>query len=386
FLNYYFKIYQTIYNVFDKTEVYDLYYIEPKNVSIEFPKKKRNLIYIYVESLENSELSKENGGYRNESIIPEIEELAINNLNFSHNEKIGGFNQTPGTSYTVGAIIGQTAGLPLITINPQEKNNQNLYNNLLKNAYSLGEILKEEGYKNYFMMGSDRYFADRAGYLLTHGSYTIFDYDTAIIKKYIPYGYDNKWWGFEDKKLYEYAKTKLKNISKKEETFNFTLLTVDTHPQGGYLDKNCKTDESLTKYENVFKCGSNMLGEFISWIQKQKFYKNTTIIITGDHLNMSKEGIHDKIPKNYKQRVLNVFLNPAIKTDCNKNREMTSFDMYPTTLAAIGAKIDGNRLGLGTNLFSCEKTISEEIGKDYFLKELDKNSPYYRNCLLRDKC
>ena len=36
-------------------------------------------------------------------------------------------------------------------------------------------------------------------------------------------------------------------------------------------------------------------------------------------------------------------------------------DMYPTTLAAMSIKIEGNKMGLGTNLFSNEKTLLNGI-------------------------
>ena len=39
-------------------------------------------------------------------------------------------------------------------------------------------------------------------------------------------------------------------------------------------------------------------------------------------------------------------------TDQIKNRQFTHMDMYPTTLAAMGFNIEGNKLALGTNLFS----------------------------------
>ena len=51
--------------------------------------------------------------------------------------------------------------------------------------------------------------------------------------------------------------------------------------------------------------------------------------------------------------------------------------MFPSTLAALGVKIEGDRLGLGTNLFSDKNTIPEEIGLDKFNNELQKYSSYY---------
>ena len=43
----------------------------------------------------------------------------------------------------------------------------------------------------------------------------------------------------------------------------------------------------------------------------------------------------------------------------------------------MGYSIEGNRLGLGTNLFSSKKTLSEEMGYDEFNLELGKNSRFY---------
>ena len=52
-------------------------------------------------------------------------------------------------------------------------------------------------------------------------------------------------------------------------------------------------------------------------------------------------------------------------------------DYFPTTLASLGATIDGERLGLGTNLFSEEPTLMEEVGVDTFSEEMTKYSSYY---------
>ena len=45
------KVDEFIYSQFNSTSLFDDYYVSSKDVSIEFPEDKRNLIYIYVESL-----------------------------------------------------------------------------------------------------------------------------------------------------------------------------------------------------------------------------------------------------------------------------------------------------------------------------------------------
>ena len=92
-----------------------------------------------------------------------------------------------------------------------------------------------------------------------------------------------------------------------------------------------------------------------------------------------QENFYDDISDDYVRTVYNAFINVPYNNINNKNRVFTTMDMFPTTLGALGASIDGDRLGLGTNLFSNKKTISEEIGINNLNAELKKNSNYYYN-------
>lgn len=55
-------------------------------------------------------------------------------------------------------------------------------------------------------------------------------------------------------------------------------------------------------------------------------------------------------------------------------REYSTFDNFPTVLAAMGIKIEGNQLGLGVNLFSDKETLVEKYGNEYVERELYKRS------------
>ena len=211
-------------------------YVDGSNVSLTFPKDKRNLIYIYVESLENSAMSKKNNGMEDESYIPNLEKLAINNLNFSNNNGVGGSIQVSNTSCTIAAMVAQTSGVPLKVIS---FNAYHDYGDSLPGVYALGDVLKDYGYKNYLMLGSDASFGGRRDYFTTHGNYEIYDYLYALDNNWIDSDY-YVWWGYEDKKLFEFAKKELTKISKQDEPFNFTLLTADTHFTDGYVDEDCE--------------------------------------------------------------------------------------------------------------------------------------------------
>ncbi len=67
-------------NSLKKTDIYEKYYVNTNDVNIKLPDKKRNLIVIYLESMEASLFSKENGGAFDKSIVSELEDIAINNF------------------------------------------------------------------------------------------------------------------------------------------------------------------------------------------------------------------------------------------------------------------------------------------------------------------
>lgn len=87
----------------------------------------------------------------------------------------------------------------------------------------------------------------------------------------------------------------------------------------------------------------------------------------------------NNIEPNYDRTIYNLFINSSEKEKNSKNREFSSMDMFPTTLASIGVKIEGNKLGLGTNLYSGEKTILEKYGINYVDEEFKKNSTFYND-------
>ena len=198
-----------------------------------------------------------------------------------------------------------------------------------------------------------------------------------IETKKIPSDY-KEWWGYEDYKSFKFDKEKLLEIAEDNEPFNFTILTADTHFIDGYIDKSCKDLKFDSRYANSFYCSDSKINSFINWIRMQDFYENTTIIITGDHLTMQNMDIN----YSYTRSIYNAFINSKVNPIKTNNRLFSSLDYFPTTLAALGCKIEGDRLGLGTNLFSDKKTILEEFGLDYVNLELNKRSNYYNHEIL----
>ena len=358
-------------------------YVDPRTTKITFPEQKRNLIYIYLESMESTFASKEDGGGLDFNCIPELTKLAEENTNFSNTDKLGGGYPAYGGTWTMAGIFSQTSGIPIKNSEQTDDVNATLaeQSSFSSQARNLEDIFADEGYNQCFMIGSDATFGGRRAYFESHGKgqTEICDYNTAKENGQIPEDY-YVWWGYEDQKLFANAQEKLTELSSKDEPFNFTMLTVDTHFEDGYVCEQCQNEFGDNQYANVMACSSRQVDAFVKWIQQQPFYEHTTIVISGDHLTMDSDFCND-VSEDYERSVYNVFINlpEGLDTSFEKthSREFATLDMFPTTLAAMGVTIEGDRLALGVNLFSDEQTLTEQYGRKGLDKELMKKSKFY---------
>lgn len=358
-------------------------YVDPTDVEVVFPEQKRNLIYIFLESMETTYSDVDDGGAFDENVIPELTEIAQTNEDFSGADpKLNGGYSLAGTTWTMGAMFAQTSGLPLnISISANDMDTQDSF---FPGVTTLGDILSDAGYTQTLLIGSEAQFGGRKLYFQEHGNYEMEDYSYAIENGLIPSDY-KVWWGYEDQKLFEFAKEKLLQLSQGDEPFNLTMLTVDTHFEDGYVCEQCPTEYD-TQYSNVMACSSRQVGEFLKRIQQQDFYENTTIVISGDHPTMDSDYCAEIDQEgNYDRRVFTAYINAAAYAQDQQERTYSTFDNFPTTLAALGVQIDGDRLGLGTNLFSGTKTLLEEFGNSKVNAELKKKSEFIEKLSAVDK-
>ena len=348
---------------FVQSDFIDTNFADPREVKMQFPDKKRNLVFIYLESMENSYLSTSQGGYMDEDLLAPLTELAEEGFSFSHLEKgFGGPVTTTGCNWSVASMVNMKTGLPMKV--PTGGNSYGSPGGFLPGAVTLGDILAAEGYEQSLMFGATATFGGLKYFYEMHGNYNICDYDAAVEKGLIPQNYF-VWWGYEDDKLYEFAKDEITRLYETGKPFNFVMETADTHFPDGYVSPNTPmTRES--QYANVIAYSASEVTKFVRWIQEQPFYDNTTIILIGDHLSMDKT-FFANFDSDYLRTTFNLILNPApelksVSEERFHNRWWANFDMFPTTLASMGVKIDGDKLGLGTNLFSDKETLFEENG------------------------
>lgn len=359
-----------------KTNLYDVYYVDPSKAKITFPEQKKNLIYIFLESMEISDSDTENGGGKDIDYIPELTDLALNNECFNGTDThLNGAYPLGNTTWTAAGLVAQTSGVPLnAEVNAYGSGDEEF----LPGVFSTGQILEQNGYNNCFLIGSDKSFANRGKYFEEHGDFNVCDYNWAIKTHKISSDYF-EWWGYEDEKLFDFAKDKLTELAAKGEPFDLTMLTTDTHFTDGYVCDLCENQYGQ-QYSNVLACNSRQVASFVEWIQQQDFYEDTVIILSGDHLCMDSSYFKD-MPDGYDRRTYVNVIN-SDKKYTGDARIYTTMDMFPTTLSALGCGIEGDRLGLGTDLFSNTETLAETLGCSALDYQLKLNSKFYSKNIL----
>ena len=341
-------------------------YVNPNSVSLKFPEQKRNLIYIYLESMEATYSDTANGGAYSDNYIPRLTKLAEENEDFEGNgDTINGGIVLPGTNWTCGAMFSQTSGLPLEL--PIDENQIKNSDEFFPQLTTMGDILEQEGYINVVQMGSSADFGGMSSYYTKHGNYIIHDYDYAKKEGLIPQDY-YEYWGYEDEKVFEFAKKDLTELAGKGQPFNYTMFTIDTHFEDGYVCRLCDNKFGDNQYANVISCSDCQVTDFVRWIQQQDFYNNTTVVITGDHTTMDAD-FCAYIDSNYQRKTYTCILNSAVEPQIKEHREYSTIDLFPTMLASLGVEMSSDRLGCGTNLFGTQQTLIEEQGKDVCISE-----------------
>lgn len=363
---------------------YEKHYVDSHNVKIKAPEKKRNLIMIFVESMETTYA---NSTYFGDNLIPGLQKLAEENINFSHNNSFGGFVCVDGAAYTQASLVAQLCAVPFhLPIKPERYHPKGSF---MSGTLCLPDILAKEGYNQSFMNGLTRTYAGTDKFIETHGQAKILDWDFYSKRDSLSKNTDpNRKNIVRDAQLYEYAKEELLELQKQDKPFFLTLMTLDTHfGIEHFPQKNCQIkyhdpeipDEEY--FKNVVSCADKQVIDFIDWLSKQSFYENTEIVIVGDHLTMSST----IFKKDMERRVYNTYINSTITAQEHvKNRQFTALDTMPTILEGMGYTIDGHKIGLGVSLFSGEKTLIEQMSVENFEKEARQRSHIY-NRLLKGK-
>ena len=353
------------------TRIYETSFNDPAEASVQSPDEKKNLIFIWVESLETTYTDAENSGFQEVNYIPRLTALARENTCFTGvSNNLSGLRSIKFAQFTFGAMFSALSGAPYAYTANKNTVSSSV---IAPNEPFLFDFLKKDGYYSEYLMGSDSHFAGTDTLLLGHGIDRVLDMDGIIEEGYVPEDYFVHW-GVEDSKLFAIAKDRITKVAENGQPFAYMLSTMDTHYPVGYLCADCPSEYD-SDTANIVACTDRQVTDFVDWCLAQPFYENTVIIVIGDHPRMDDCLVKDVPMEN--RLLYNCILNSAVTAEKTDGREFSMMDMLPTTLSAMGYKIEGDRLGFGTDMFSGRATLTEEMGTEVFETEISKKSDYF---------
>lgn len=350
------------------SELYRDHFIYPDSLNLRLPENPKNLIVIMMESMETNF----------ERYTPEIVSLQQHNANFPP----GGIS-VAGTSWTIAGITGKLCGIPLnMPMNIGEYLGK--LPTYLPGAKCLMNVLDEKGYNQVFVQGSSGNFTQINDFCKSHGNVALHDLEYYRENGSIPKNY-NVFWGYEDRKLYEYAKKDLDSLFATGNPFALYMSTIDTHQPAGYVDAQCSKDYADVegRFPKALRCASKQLYDFIAWTKQQPWYANTVISVMGDH-TMPSLSLKAGVSTSDSLYWTNFIINSAVTTPV-RERQYSSLDMFPTLLEAMGFKLEKRSAGLGRSLYSDSLTMLELYGRQTLDSLLRERSIQYDEFLLGKK-
>lgn len=246
------------------------------------PFSKKNVVFIYAESLERTYLDES----KFPNLMPNIGRLTEEGLDFTN------VRQATGTGWTIAGMVASLCGIPLTTWSPQDANQLNRLNRFLPGATCIGDWLSQEGYTLQFMGGADAGFAGKSKFLSAHGFSTIRDY-TYFKQQGLPSTAFSSW-GAHDDILLDQAFEQFDNLSQSKTPFLLGVLTLDTHHPSGHVPEACNEQKYQGLPQNypildAVSCSDLLISRFVQKIRSSQYGRNTIIVLASDHLGMPND-------------------------------------------------------------------------------------------------
>ncbi len=310
-------------------------YVNPKTIKFVAPVKKKNLILLYVESLEVGLRNKNIHGVNLVDAIDKIDGVSISN-----------FFPAPGTGWSLAGMLSSQCSIPL---KPYYHGNVDLPQIFLPSAICLGDILAQFGYNQYFLVGPDLKFDGMDRYYFNHGYKQAIGRDEWHKRKLSPELFTGWGDGPHDDTLLEEAKKIIHQNNIANKIYNLTLITTDNHGPEGFPSPRCLEHEKSSGFRGTYQCTSRFISKFIADLKKENLLDNTVVVIMGDHPFM-ENGAQSAFFPDPRFVYIKMIYNDHAKPLRDK---MTHFDVAPSILDLLGfTNSSHSRFGLGVSLFS----------------------------------
>ncbi|MDC1538936.1 LTA synthase family protein [Pelagibacteraceae bacterium] len=334
-------------------------YVNPNDVNFIDPKIKKNIILLYVESLEY--------------VFRDIDNInSIKKIDAIEGKNILNFKEAPATGFSAAGLISSQCSVPLY---PSLSMSMTLLKK--KELVCFSDVLGNHGYEQAFFITVPGGFHGFSNFKKNHG-YTIYDkikmVEDGLAEKRLT-GWAK---GVQDDDMLKYAKNKIIELHRRKQPFNATIITTDTHypyiisPRCNLAKKpGAKSHDERTR---SYQCTGIFLEKFFNDLKKEGILDNTVVVIMGDHL--SSPAKIDRFPSELDR---NIYFKMNTQKKFTR-KKMNHYDVAPTLLQEMGfLETHDNRFGFGVSLFSNNlydyenhyiKTMDKMIVSDFLINEI----------------
>lgn len=305
----------------------DSAHILRRYVKADFTVKKRNVVFILMESMSGA-LLKTFG--QQQTLTPTLDSLYHHSLAFTNFYSAG-----------IHTNHGMTASLysfPAL-----------MERNLMKGTVTphrdgIPTVLKKYGYHNMFFMTHEAQYDNMNAFFRTNG------YDDIYSQENYPKSARVNAFGVPDHFLFDYALPVINHTAKSGKPFFTTLLTVSNHPPfiipSWFHPKTKDPETQIVEYADW------CIGDFINKAKKQPWYKNTIFVILADHGKIVGN-VDAELPQSYNHIPLIIFGEDVPQQIYGGLA--TQVDVMPTLLGLMNMSYEYN--GFGINLLKQQRDM-----------------------------
>ncbi len=345
------------------------YYVAPELGAT--PERPRNLITIYLESMENT---FGDAGLFGRNLLSELDAATDGWARYDT------LQQYPEGGWTMAGIVSTQCAIPLKSrllvegINPNDFGER--MESYLPGATCLGDLLSQAGYSNTYVGGANTRFAGKDTFLKDHG------YTSVRGREWWETGEDPSEisvWGLSDHRMFAHAAETLDSLRATGQPYHLTMLTLDTHEPGGVYP-SCATGDAVAM-ATAITCSSRALEGFLTHLEEVGALEDTVVVVMGDHLKSTAEGGYYKTELDGtadRTIVLRVWSPDPVEF----TREgADQFSVLPTILELMGFAPREGRAGLGVSFVgdhSLADTALELDPEEYTSVATSPSSDLYR--------
>ncbi len=328
-------------NVFRKTDHLRLSnkpYSLARSIINPAGEKPLNVVLIMVESLSAKYLGKFGN---TEGLTPNLDRLSEQSLFFNQ-------------FYATGTRT--TRGLEAVTLSIPPTPGRSIVKRLGRETgmWSLGNVLKTQGYNTQFIYGGDGYFDNMNAFFSGNG-YTVIDKSNIPDDQVI---FSNAW-GVSDEDLFNTTLNQADKANTQGSPFFFHLMTTSNHRPYSYPAGRIDIASGSGR-NGAVKYTDWAIGSFIEQAKTKPWFNNTVFVIVADHCAGSAG--KTALPLD-KYHIPLLIYAPAQIQSKTVNTLSSQIDLAPTILSILNVSYDS--FAFGNDILSMQKSDERALIGNY---------------------